>query len=483
MIRIGVCIILFFFECMFTSDIFGAVEATMAMGNSVNSSGNTICVGNNSPELLWLGQAHLGDKMAPASSWISGDAPIDYPWSELGRNQRHLLFKATPYLARVTILYQSADVIHFWCDYNNRVYEIATKDVKAVVKNVSGVKAWPVSIEELLQTRLVARIKTPGYPAIPRSVRKKAKELNILRIKQKDVEDDAAILPEEVDVENDEESEVLKEWKTNENNLVVFLLPGTIFLPYVTILNKKDKDLHFRYGWDNKVYSIGNEDLRSIEKSRSKDIYFRTDLAKLLGGRRIAIVEKENYPKFPERRSPVMGLTRNIRNMVTLEPVNFLVGSMGTLEYERLITDNFSISVGGKFTFIDSRVMQFRSGFDFGPTERHNAYGIEATFRIYPRKDTYAPVGLWIGPSFEYSEESFERFSAAIKYKKVALEMGRGFVFERNKGLAVSPFWGVGYSWAQGPIIRDMSDRLMAPLPILSEGIIVIFGCRIGFGF
>ena len=141
-------------------------------------------------------------------------------------------------------------------------------------------------------------------------------------------------------------------------------------------------------------------------------------------------------------------------NVIKFSPIPLLVGQIPycgelRLTYERLITHNTSISIGGSYNF-PSVIFAIASRSSGGNLNQFSFRGGRAIlgFRYYPLKKKKAPAGLFFGPYISYNfvrikEKKGNGSYIDLNYFNASAITGYQFSF--GKSIYFEVFGGIGY--------------------------------------
>ncbi len=182
-------------------------------------------------------------------------------------------------------------------------------------------------------------------------------------------------------------------------------------------------------------------------------------------------------------------------NVIKFSPVSPFIGQIpiaGELRvvYERFITHNNSITIGGSFNYISIpyKIMELIADTSGTRLQLWGGRG-QVGYRYYPLKSKDAPDGLWLGPiaSYNYARISNVRGNGSyIDYHYINAGFLVGYQVHMKNNWYFEAFTGLGYRNNFG-IYRDglsgrteRYDLAIAPLPFLTH---VKYYLAVHFGY
>ncbi len=258
---------------------------------------------------------------------------------------------------------------------------------------------------------------------------------------------------------------------SSKNDTKVIVLKQKAYLPRVTVFNVQQDEIRFKYDLGSRSYGLKKANVEAVVHDEPKAaIEIRPGILAI--NHLMRTFEGVNNIGLPRKKTRFHGISRNVQNLITLEPIGFLFGA-ATVEYERMVHQNISLAAGYKFN--GPGAVRIYEGFS---PDRYTYWGFQGAIRCYPLEKFYAPRGLWFGPVVESVNERYDSYKATVSYTNILAEAGWGFLSGDRVGVYYSPFLGVGYSWANGAIVTS-GGRQITP----SSGLIWVVGTRLGFGF
>ncbi len=410
-------------------------------------------------------------------------------WTDAEAKMVYLVLSPEAYLPEVTILKNTDGIIHFRYRNSKTVYKIKVDEVKTVVPLPPSPRCFAIKPGELVRRNIVNEVEDANYPDYTKLPKKIVSK--VLLASDNEVEDENSYsgTTQTGNVENlgtdfrepyaAPAKRTPQSWEDVEMNMVCLVFKNRrFFIRDVLVLAEHDGTIFFRVQREEPVYRISKNKVFNIARTINENDYFFGKHSRFLQDKFILLEQKVYFAELPKIRSKLKGVTRKIKDIFSLEPVGFLVGA-GTLEFEHFINNNTAIAVGFCCSYPGGKTFSGVGGAN-GP--EHQELGGQVSARVYPLADYYAPAGLWIGPCFKYYVETFPQYSKSLTYFNSLLEVGWGFSFEGKHSFVVSPFIGVGFSAAGGPVYAGEGGPKIAPRAVTNEGLTGLIGCNIGIG-
>jgi hypothetical protein len=183
-----------------------------------------------------------------------------------------------------------------------------------------------------------------------------------------------------------------------------------LFDAKIKLWEAKPKELDSRlWQLDSKIKSMDFDPQMMTRKLNELDSLLRLS--------QVNVQTRENIPQFPDET--VFQFPANYKSAITLDPARLLEGTFH-LSYERILSDNFSLNIGGLATYSTSRGISNRyfsnQSYSFFDKESnfYHSYngevmsggGFTIQFRNYLRAKfpdkPKAPLGLYAAPQFMY---------------------------------------------------------------------------------